>query len=100
MIKFVKGTDYSSSGFSLTSSYVCDFSGTNYLKVCSNFMTMNIDSQTGKMSDILISIPLDEVSGGVSFYSNKDNYKSIITDKHIPYINYKLILQLIRLTYQ
>lgn len=84
---FLKSTAYSSVGYSLTSTFVCDFSGTNYLKISSNFMTMNIDSQTGKMSDILINLPLDEVSGGVSYYSNKDNYKTIISDKHIPYIN-------------
>lgn len=87
VLGFLKSTSYTSSSYSLTSSFVCDFSGTNYLKVCSNFMTMNIDSQTGKMSDILLNIPLDEVSGGVSYYSNKDNYKTIISDKHIPYIN-------------
>lgn len=84
---FVKNTSYSSALFSLTSPFVCDFSGTNYLKVCSNFLTMNIDSQTGRMSNILLTIPLDEVSGGVSYYSKKDNYKTLISDKHIPYIN-------------
>lgn len=87
LMGFMKGNSYTSSLFSITSPFVCDFSGTNYIKLCSNFMTMNIDSQTGKMSDILLSIPLDEVSGGVSYYSNKDNYKTIISDKHIPYIN-------------
>lgn len=79
-----------SSSYSLTSSYVCNFSGTLYLTIETQLTTHNIDSYDGSFSHELMAIPLNESAGGVVLYENKNNYKSYLNDKYISYLEVKI----------
>jgi hypothetical protein len=79
-----------SSSYSLTSTYVCNFAGTLYLTVETQLTTHNIDSYNKVFSNVLATIPINEASGGITLYENKNNFKTYLSEKLINYLEIKI----------
>jgi len=82
-----KDITYISTG-SLTFPYPCNFLGINRLKIKSSvFKTNNLDSNSNGHSDLLATIPVNVSQYSLISYNNLVNFKNIIVNKDINYID-------------
>jgi hypothetical protein len=80
-------------GSSITSPYVVNLSGINYIFVESSSLssTSNIDSYYGGgQSNVLSSVPLNAPFGSVAFYQG-DNHKMLVSNKQLSYVSITIL---------
>lgn len=90
ILGLAKGINYTVSS-SLTFPYPCCFLGINRIKIKSSvFKTNNLDSNSKGHSDLLCSIPVNDASFGMITYNNYSNFKNIIANEDITFIDITL----------
>lgn len=81
-----------SSGGVLTSDKVVDLSGNNQLLIeFSNFGTRNLDSKVGRRTPIFLNLPVGLDNGSILTWENTNNYRIIITNKHLQYYQIRIL---------
>ena len=89
LLGFSSGTHTSSSSV-LSSDIVVNLSGISAIFIASNFSTRNLDSRNAGFTSIIGKIPVNTASNGILTYTNKTQFKSIITEKTISVIHLTL----------
>jgi hypothetical protein len=83
---FAKSTSYSSSSYSLTFPYPCNFLGISRIKIKSaTLATRNLDSYN--KANLLASIPVNSAPYGLLIYENKSNFKNILLNESVDSID-------------
>jgi len=90
LLGFTPDTAHTSSSSVLTSNNCVDLSGTKAIYLQTQLGNYNIDSRTGQNTSVLTKIPVDTGGNGILKYTNKTNYKSAITAKHIGHLHIQL----------
>ena len=86
----LSNTTHNSVNKSLSSDNVVNLSGTKSIYILTNLLNHNIDSRTGQRSKVLAKIPVQTSSNGILKYNNKNNFKSLIDNRHINHIEISL----------
>lgn len=87
LLGFPQNQNVYSSSKSLTFPYPCNLYGINRIKIKSNILaTRNFDSNSGQ-GNILSTIPVSSGLTGVLCYVNYSNFKNIINNKNLDYID-------------
>ena len=85
---FASNTSYTSSSKSLTFPYPCNFLGVQKLKISSDILSVNnYDSNTNGRCDTLATIPVSVPAYGLLVYQNIYQFKSILSNKTLDYID-------------
>jgi hypothetical protein len=85
---FQKNTVYSSTSKSIALPYPCDFMGLKIIKIKSSVLkTNNIDAFSNGRTNTLITIPVNNASGGLLVYNNYTNFKTIFPNNSLDYID-------------
>ena len=93
---FVKGISYLSDGYpytfqqssySLTLPFTCNFGGINAFNIiCRNLETKNINSNTGCVSPIIASIPVNNAQNNTVYFEKKTNMDFIFNYETLDYL--------------
>ncbi len=85
---FVSGVAYNSTANLIIMPYPCNFLGINRIKIKSMVLkTGNIDTNSGGHSDLLVTIPVNNASGGLITYVNTTGLSTIFPNTDVDNID-------------